>query len=130
MTFYHGTNADLEIGDILVPGEVLSVSANYGRSAHVYMTTDEFGANNDTAIREAYMWARTACMVAEDEEIEEDPCAYVYVVEPLGAVEADGGEDVGEEAVRTSTARIVGIVDGYDLLSDYPMTYGKSYIYG
>lgn len=32
-TFFHGTNADLPLGGILVPGEELGHSANHGRSA-------------------------------------------------------------------------------------------------
>jgi len=129
MVYYHGTDADLVIGDILIPGAELGVSANHGRSNHVYMTTDTFDAPDakDIALTEAFMWARTACMVAEDEREEEDPTAFVYIVEPIGAVEADGGEDVGDEAVRCGSARIIGYVDGYDLL-DYMPAYGKSYI--
>jgi hypothetical protein len=129
MTYFHGTDADLEIGDILLPGSKLSTTRNYGRSEHVYLTTDSFDAKDahDIAVREALAWARTACMVAEDEGHNEDPFAFVYIVEPIGEVESDGSEDVGEEAVRCGSARIVGMVD-YETLLDYLPAYGKSYL--
>lgn len=127
MTFFHGTNADLSIGDLLLPGALLHVTANHGRSEHVYMTSDSL-VDYDYAVKEAYAWARTACMVAEDEGTDEEPEAYVYIVEPLEAVEADGGEDVGDEAFRTGTARIIGVVDAYDLLQHHT-GHGNSYIY-
>lgn len=135
MTFYHGTNADLAIGDILVPGAQLGVSVNHGRSEHVYITWDGFTSDEDegyrVAMTEALAWARTACMVAEDEQDAEDPEAFVYIVEPLGAVEPDGAidEQVGEEARRTSSARIIGVVDPYDLELYLPKPcYGSTYL--
>lgn len=134
--FFHGTDADLNIGDVLVPGSVLNVSANYGRSEHVYMTWDNFIPDEDeeltahvVALKEAYAWARTACMVAEDERGEEDVQAFVYIVEPLGEVFPDDSCDdgVGDEAVRTSSAVIVGVVDVYDLF-DFRPAYGDDYL--
>jgi hypothetical protein len=128
MTFFHGTNADLNIGDILLPGDQLSTNMNHGRSAHVYMTADQAaGVSEGTAISEAYAWARTACMVAEDEDAEEDQCAYVYIVEPCGSVEVDGSDDVGEEAFRTTSAVITGFVDPYDLYEMKP-GFGNHYL--
>lgn len=129
MTFYHGTNAELNIGDILIPGIELGVTANHGRSNHVYLTNDE-QVGEDIAMREAYKWAATACSVAEDEETDPDPTAYVYIVEPLGGIEPDGCSDgdVGEEAVRTTSAVIVGVVDPYDLYA-YRPNYGKHYLF-
>ena len=136
MTFFHGTDADLQVGDILVPGSTLGVSANHGRSEHVYMTCDNFTPQVDSkfssyeiALKEAYSWARTACMVAEDEREDEFPQAYVYIVEPLGEVEADGSldEGVGLEAVRTNEAKIIGIIDNYDLYEFCP-PFGSTYL--
>jgi hypothetical protein len=135
MTFYHGTNVDLAIGDILVPGVQLGGSTNHGRSEHVYMTWDGFteDANEGyrVALTEALAWARTACMVAEDEQGAEDPEAFVYIVEPLGEVLSDdsGDEQVGDEARRTSSARIIGVVDSYDLELYLPKPcYGATYL--
>lgn len=131
--FFHGTNVDLPIGAILVPGVELE-SSNYGRSSHVYMTHDDFtpesddDAPYDVALREALAWGRTACMLAE-ESGDGEQSAFVYVVEPLGAVEADGSEDVGSEAVRTSSARIVGVMDHYDLEEYLPSPcFGETYL--
>jgi hypothetical protein len=129
MTFFHGTDTYLPVGSILVPGVEIDQVRNYGRSNHVYMTTDHNNPEDDIAIREAYAWARTACMVTEDENEDEiEAFAFVYIVEPLGDVVADGGEDVGEEAVRTSSARIIGCVSE-DVLVDYVPGFGKSYLY-
>lgn len=131
--FFHGTNVDLPIGAILVPGVELD-SSNYGRSSHVYVTHDGFMPEDpdvdpyDVALREAFAWARTACMIAE-ESSDEEQSAFVYIVEPLGAVEEDGSEDVGAEAVRTSSARIVGVMDHYDLEEYLPSPFhGESYL--
>lgn len=134
MTYFHGTNADLQLGEILIPGSALGVSANHGRSDHVYLTWDGFNpsdveAAKAYAMKEAYAWARTACMVAEDETGDDDQQAYVYIVEPVGAVEPDGSldEEVGEEAVRCGSARIVSVVDGYDLY-DFRPSFGQDYL--
>lgn len=135
MTYFHGTNVDLPIGEILVPGVELGESRNHGRSEHVYMTWDGFSDNPDvgygTAVREAFAWALTACMVAEDEGDDETQQAYVYIVEPLGEVEPDEAcdEQVGEESVRTSSARIVGVMDPYELQLHLPYPfYGEDYL--
>lgn len=130
-TYFHGTNADLPIGAVLLPGEQLGVSMNHGRSKHVYMTTDTFteanGKGRSVAVREALAWARTACMVEEEEDDDAEPYAFVYIVQPLGDVEPDSSEDVGEEAVRTSHAVIIGVVEEEELY-DYLPAYGKSYL--
>lgn len=130
--FFHGTNVDLPLGAILVPGVELEAS-NYGRSSHVYLTHDDFipegdGDPYEIALREAFAWGRTACMMAE-ELGEEEQSVFVYIVEPLGELEADGSEDVGAEAVRTSRARIVGVMDHYDLEEYLPSPFfGESYL--
>ena len=132
MSFFHGTDAVLAVGDTLYPGDALGVSVNKGDSAHVYMTTDEFvpveGDATDMAIGEAYAWARTACMIAEDERGEECPTAFVYIVEPIGTVGKDAHEDVGQECVRADAALIVGIIDSHSLLS-HDTGFGDTYIY-
>lgn len=134
MTYFHGTNADLQLGELLVPGAHLGVSSNHDRSDHVYLTWDGFNSSDveeakEYAMKEAYAWARTACMVAEDETGDDDQHAYVYIVEPIGSVEADGSTDegVGEEAVRCGSARIIGVVDAYDLYDLRP-SFGQNYL--
>jgi hypothetical protein len=137
ITYFHGTNADLSVGDILIPGTQLPDVKDHGRSEHVYLTWDAFivdeddevegFSSEDIAIREAYSWARVACSVAEDEGSEKDQQAFVYVVEPVTAVEQDAAGDVGPEAVRTTAARIIAVLDGYDLEVFAPR-YGSSYL--
>lgn len=76
----------------------------------------------DVALSEAYAWARTACMVAE-EEGNLDPGSlevFIYVVEPIGGVEPDGSADTGVEAMRCPRARIVDAVDHGDLWDHRP----------
>lgn len=130
--YFHGTDADLPIGAILVPGAALENSKDHGRSDHVYLTCDGGSSDGyDVAVREALGWARTACMVAEDDGNNENPTAFVYIVEPLGEVEPDNAIDdqVGSEAVRTTSARIVGVLDHYDLELYLPSPcYGPTYL--
>lgn len=69
-TFYHGTKADLQLGDTLAPG----YSSNYGQrkaANHVY-----FSATLDAAIWGAELAA------GEGRE-------RIYIVEPTGAFEDD-----------------------------------------
>ena len=69
-TFYHGTKADLRIGDTLAPG----YSSNYGQrkaANHVY-----FSATLDAAIWGAELAAG-------------DGRERIYIVEPTGAFEDD-----------------------------------------
>lgn len=69
-TFYHGTKADLRIGDTLAPG----YNSNYGQrkaAKHVY-----FSATLDAAIWGAELAAG-------------DGRERIYIVEPTGAFEAD-----------------------------------------
>lgn len=69
-TFYHGTRADLRIGDSLAPG----YSSNYGQrkaANHVY-----FSATLDAAIWGAELAAG-------------DGRERIYIVEPTGAFEDD-----------------------------------------
>lgn len=69
-TFYHGTKADLQVGDTLAPG----YSSNYGQrkaANHVY-----FSAMLDAAIWGAELAAG-------------DGRERIYIVEPTGAFEDD-----------------------------------------
>lgn len=68
--FYHGTKADLKVGDLLEPG----YSSNYGerkKANYVYLT----------ATLDAAMWG--AELAVGDES------GRIYLVEPIGAIEDD-----------------------------------------
>lgn len=97
MTYFHGTDAKLSVGDVLVPGVL--IGKDYGRSSHVYITLDD--------ARKALSWAETAVSVSET-----NTSPYVYTVEPLGEVEPDNACDdgAGEESFRTSSAVITGVI--------------------
>ncbi|MDF2472989.1 MAG: rifampin ADP-ribosylating transferase [Anaerocolumna sp.] len=69
-TFYHGTKADLKMGDLLEPG----YSSNYGeqkKANYVYLT----------ATLDAAVWG--------DELAVGDAPGRIYRVEPTGAIEND-----------------------------------------
>ena len=69
-TFYHGTKADLKIGDLIEVG----FNSNYGtrkKAKHIYLT----------ATLEAAIWG---CPLAQGEVRER-----IYIVEPIGAFEDD-----------------------------------------
>lgn len=105
MTYFHGTDAQLEIGDVLVPGAL--IGKDYGRSNHVYITL------NDP--EKALSWAKTAASMSDTPSM-----VYVYTVEPVGAVEEDEACDdgAGEESFRTSSAVITGFYTVSCLLND------------
>lgn len=68
--FFHGTRADLQVGDLLTPGR----DTNYGsgkRSNHIYLTASEFGAPLAAALAQGGGRPR------------------VYRVEPLGPIYDD-----------------------------------------
>lgn len=70
--FYHGTRADLRVGDLLVPG----YASNYGaRRAASWIY---FSATLDAAI-----WG---CELAAGPEGQEDARQRIYIVEPTGAM--------------------------------------------
>lgn len=72
--FYHGTRADLAVGDLLAPG----FNSNYQeqRLSWIY-----FSGTLDAAI-----WG---CELAKGPEGQEDARERIYVVEPTGAFEDD-----------------------------------------
>ncbi len=104
MTYFHGTNAELQIGDILVPG--VQIGKDFGRSNHVYLVSDE---NCTNAVAIARCWAEVA---VEMDESSNTTSPNVYTVQPLGEVEKDNACDdqVGEESFRTSSAVITSVV--------------------
>ena len=68
--FYHGTKADLNVGDLLVP----NYNSNYGKRKHanfVYLT----------ATQEAAIWGAELAVG--------DAPGRVYLVEPVGTIEND-----------------------------------------
>lgn len=116
--FFHGTHADLEIGDTILTG--MDTGNDHGRSQHVYMThaasTHPESTEYTEAVADAYSWARAACAVAAERNDDEDVEAFVYMVAPVGEVETDEEDGAGVNTVRTAGyARIVGVVDAYDL---------------
>ncbi len=68
-SYFHGTKADLKIGDLIKPG----FSSNYGRPAatHVYLTST----------LDAAIWGAELAVG--------DGAGCIYVVEPTGALEND-----------------------------------------
>jgi Rifampin ADP-ribosyl transferase len=69
--FYHGTRADLRVGDLLAAG----YSSNYGKRAEASWIY--FAATLDAAI-----WG---CELAEGPEGQESARERIYIVEPTGA---------------------------------------------
>jgi hypothetical protein len=124
--YFHGTNAELAIGELLYPGDELGLNTNGGDSSVIYLTTDEH-SDRTAAVHEAYTWARTACMVAEDEYPDAYASAYVYIVEALEEVIADDHDDVAVECVKTGAAVIVGMV-AVDQLEQFDTGYGDKYL--
>lgn len=96
MTYFHGTDVQLNIGEVLVPG--ILIGKDYGRSNHVYLTLDD--------PQKALSWAKTAASMSDTPSM-----VYVYTVDPVGVVEEDNACDdgAGEESFRTSSAVITGV---------------------
>ena len=71
--FYHGTKADLKVGDLLAPG----YGSNFAQRAlaHVYFS----------ATLEAATWGAELAKGAEGQ----DARGHIYIVEPTGAYEDD-----------------------------------------
>ena len=70
LTYYHGTKADLQVGDLIAPG----YASNYGRrkqASFVYLT----------ATLDAAIWGAELAVG--------DGRGRIYVVEPVGAIEDD-----------------------------------------
>lgn len=82
---FHGTDVELHLGDIIVPGR----ECGKGRGKYVWLT-DEHGAQ---------MWGQ--CAAREHGE----RTAYVYEVEPIGPVETCRSSF---RAPRARVTRIVG----------------------
>lgn len=69
-TYYHGTKADLKLGDLIEPG----YSSNYGKrkqAIFVYLT----------ATMDAAIWGAELAVGAA--------CGRIYIVEPTGSIEDD-----------------------------------------
>lgn len=94
MTYYHGTDARLAPGDVLVPGRSLGRD-NYGlgETAHVYVTT---------ALGMAVLYALTAYHEGDGNH------PHVYVVRPLSAPRPEG---VNGEDFMVDAAEVVGEVN-------------------
>lgn len=132
--YFHGTAADLEIGDSIVTGT--ETGADHGRSEHVYMTYSSSytlgSVESKKAIADAYAWARASCAVAAENnpEFAEDVEAFVYLVSPVGEVEADEEDGAGNNTVRTAGyARINAVISAYDLEALLPAGFvGEKYL--
>lgn len=138
MPFYHGTNATLDIGERLFPGDAMGVS-NHGRSEHVYMTQTHFSMSDledrefmsDLGITSAFQYAVysavtwgcwSADKTCEDETCEWTyhvdalratiipPCVNVYEVTPVGRVQDDSAHDAGPDACRVDEAIITRVL--------------------
>jgi hypothetical protein len=132
--FFHGTTALLSVGDVLVPGNTIGVSA-YGtgpRSAHVYATSGTTDSEHQFAISEAEEWGSDAadslcdgstCNIhvtsldfSPHHDLWRDgdrvPCVRVYEIEPidLATVEPDDSSDVINAGRRMSEARVLARV--------------------
>lgn len=102
--FLHGSRNNLNVGDILVPGESIGKSDNGGHSKHVYITaTDGYSLSeceegsyyNNTfeyAVAEALYWGGDK---------------YVYVVEPLAEISYDDTDRYSPSSFKTEKAKIV-----------------------
>lgn len=143
--FYHGSNANLNVGDVLLPGASLGV-CHYGevseRSKFVYMTcatgfsmsdVDEWYPSNvrsaaEFAMYSALVWgsfaADDACQHGCPEGIfhldlvrqgQDIQCINVYEVTPQGAVLSDGANDCGPEACKTTEAIVVKRFSGAEI---------------
>jgi tetratricopeptide (TPR) repeat protein len=68
--FYHGTKADLQVGDLLTPGNMSNYKSEL-KMNHIYFTA-------------LVNWAGLAAALAKG-----DGCERVYIVEPTGSFEND-----------------------------------------
>jgi hypothetical protein len=101
-SFFHGTSARLNPGDILVPGGGVG-QHNYRTSSseHVYSTTDEDKAwHFANSVRE-----RRIDLYGDDE-----PERHVYEVEPEGDLHKD--PEIPEDAYRSLSARVIREIPG------------------
>lgn len=124
--YFHGSPTRLEPGTVIVPGDTIGSDHNGAPTGHqhVYMTAvdgwsmselhpdDRLGCIDplDYALQDAYLWGFGA-----------DEGPYVHIVEPLGGVEYDPHTDAGPAARRTTSARVVAVLEGprEDLLDIY-----------
>lgn len=107
--FFHGSQHDLNIGDILVPGEEIGFSDNGGHSQHVYIVATSgyslseveegsyYKRTFDYAIADALFWGGK----------NDSQKTYVYVVEPLAEVTYDETDRYSPSSMKTDKARIV-----------------------
>ena len=114
---FHGTTAKLNVGDTLLPGEVLDKSANGACSKYVYATADFGFSMTDAAdwmsgdslrtTQEFACWdaALWGCAGTEDENAP----VWVYVVEG-DIVGMDEHMDAGPAAVRLDRATITHVI--------------------
>lgn len=103
--FYHGTKADLQRGDLIVPGH----ASNYGRrkpAAFVYLT----------ATLDAAIW-RAELAVG-------DGPGRIYVVEPLGPIEND--PNLTDKKFPGNPTRSYRTRDGLRVTGEVPQWQGHS----
>lgn len=124
--YFHGSPHYLTPGTILEPGEKVGYEHNgvtHG-CQHVYMTADDGWSISDLhpddrlgtadtldfALQDAYLWGYGDA---------EGP--YLHIVEPLGPIEYDPHWDAGPAARRTTTARVIAVLEGprEELLAKY-----------
>lgn len=115
--FLHGSAENMNIGDIVVPGETLGKNNNGGKNDNVYFVSTQGysltecegseGFNNtfEYAVDEAYWWGDRK---------------FIYVVEPMGTVLIDNHFDVSPACLMSSSAKIINkfAVKDYESLTD------------
>jgi len=115
--FLHGSRNELNVGDVLLPGNDSTVNKNDngGKSNHVYLVmTDGFsltecedgeGYDNafEFAVSEALWWGGDK---------------FVYIVEPLSEISYDDNHDVSPACIRAEKAMITAKYDSSDYCFD------------
>lgn len=113
--YLHGSRNELNVGDILVPGEGIGKSDNGGHSKHVYITaTDGYSLSE---CEEGNLYSRTF-EYAVAEALYWGGERYVYVVEPLGKVSYDETDLYSASSFKTDKAKILNKYEWKELTSD------------